>query len=120
MDGSWKRAVQVRDPSLGPAAWEWRVRQYAALAEEIAAQPQQADVGCVRVNAEGCCGVCFPARSGVGQAAAGSCPLPGACTCTGQLPNPDHSDPQRQACAKRVAAQAQDSVISRSKLTVLA
>ncbi len=28
--------------------------------------------------------------------------------------NPDHSDLQRQACAKRVAAQAQDSLISRS------
>ncbi len=44
--------VQVRDPSLGPAAWEWRIRQYAALADEIAAQPQYADVGCVRVNSK--------------------------------------------------------------------
>ncbi len=53
-DSAWvmEACVQVRNPSLGPAAWEWRIRQYAALGEGIAAQPQHADVECVRVNAK--------------------------------------------------------------------
>ena len=42
--------AQARTPSLGAAEWEWHIQKYAVLAEEIAAQPQHADIGFLRIN----------------------------------------------------------------------
>ena len=44
--------LQARAASLEAPEWERRVQQYAALAEQIAAQAQHTDLGCIRVNAE--------------------------------------------------------------------
>ena len=43
--------AQARTPSLGATEWEWHIQKYADLAEEIAAQPQHADIGFLRINA---------------------------------------------------------------------
>ena len=44
--------LQARAPSLEASEWERRLQQHAALAEQLAAQAQHTDVGCVWVNAE--------------------------------------------------------------------
>ena len=44
--------LQARATSLEASEWERRIQQYAALAEQLAAQAHHTDVGCIRVNAE--------------------------------------------------------------------
>ncbi len=46
-----ERCAQARIPGLGAAGWEWHVQKYAILAEEIATQPQHADIGFLRIDA---------------------------------------------------------------------
>ena len=42
--------AQGRIPSLRAADWEWRIRQYADLAEEVLADLRYADIGFMRIN----------------------------------------------------------------------
>lgn len=44
--------LQVRAPSLEAPEWEHRIHQYAALAEQVAAQVHCTDAGCARINTE--------------------------------------------------------------------
>ena len=46
----WRRCAQERDPAPDALEWEWRIGEFAALAEGFATWPHHTDIGFMRIS----------------------------------------------------------------------